>query len=253
MATQTCHINALLANTNSDNQFNQQTVNRLTPVVDTVIKNSNMSVKNALFIYNAAVEDNCEPYLLANIQKLFGKVTVECIVKGMEEEMIDQADCLVVGGGSLVKLTTAMAPFATAIWQKVLTGAPFVGINAGAEFLSSIYINLPMALCSEFDFFPLQFISGFNETQSGMNGVKNILNNNNELSYALCMPTSDEGGGIVLEDAKTGLAGNNTDWGGGPPPGTSQELYIFERDGTGGIRQVAWTEAQRKNLPINYW
>ena len=251
--SQTCHINALLGNTNSDNQFNQTTVNRLAPVVDQVIKNSNMQVSKALFIYYAAVEEDCDAYLLANMQKLFKNVTVECISPGMEAEMIDQAECLVVGGGSLVKLTTEMSAFAVNIWQKVLSGAPFIGINAGAEFLSSLYINLPMNLCSEFDFFPLQFLSGYSETPTGMNGVKNILNNNQGLSYALCMPTTDEGGGIVLEDDKTGLAGNNTDWGGGPPPGTGQELYIYERDGSGGIQEVAWTDAQRFNLPINYW
>jgi hypothetical protein len=248
-----CHINALLANTNSSNQFNQRTVDRLAPVVDKVIVNSKMPVKKALFIYYAAMEENCEVYLQANIQKLFDNVKVECITPGMEAEMIDQAECLVVGGGSLVRLATKMAPFAMNIWQKVVSGAPFIGVNEGAEFLSSVYLNLPSALCAQFDYFPLQFLSGYSETPTGMNGVRNVLNNNQELLYALCMPASEEGGGIVLEDAKTGLAGNNTDWGGGPPPGTSQELYIFERDGTGGIREVSWSEQQRKNLPVNYW
>jgi hypothetical protein len=222
-------------------------------VVDLVIKNSKMQVSKALFIYYAAVEEDCEAYLLNNIQKLFNNVKVECIRPGLEMKMIDQAECLVVGGGSLDKLTNKMSAFAVNIWQKVLSGAPYIGINIGAEFLSSLYINLPMALCSEFNYFPLQFISGYNETPSGMDGAKDILNNNTNLSYAICMPTTNEGGGIVLEDAETGLAGDNTDWGGGPPPGTGKELYIFERDGSGGIQEVAWTESQRKNLPINYW
>ena len=253
MASSTCHINALLANTNSDNQFNQKTVDRLAPVVGQVIKSSGLPVKKALFIYYAAVEEDCNVYLLANIQKLFGQVKVECITPGMEAEMIDQAECLVVGGGSLAKLVNKMAPYAMNIWQKILSGAPFIGVNAGAEFLSSVYINLPAAMCSEFDYFPLQFVSGFSETPMGMNGAKNILNNNPQLLYGLCMPTTEEGGGIVLEDDETGLAGNDLDWGGGPPPGVGQELYIFQRDGTGGIKEVAWTPAQRKNLPINYW
>ena len=92
MAPQTCHINALLASTSSDNQFNQTTVNRLAPVVDEVIKNSKMQVSKALFIYYAAVEEDCDVYLRANIQKLFKNVTVECINPGMEVEMIDQAE-----------------------------------------------------------------------------------------------------------------------------------------------------------------
>jgi len=250
MNPETCHIHALLANTNSDNQFNQKTIDRLGPEVEKVIINSKKEVKRALFIYYAAVEEKCEVYLLANIQKLFGQVKVECITPGMEAEMIDQAQCIVVGGGSLVRLTSKISPFASNIWQKVLGGTPFVGINTGAEFLSSAYIPVPPGLCAQFNFFPIQFISGFNETPTGQNGVRNILNNFQELKYALCMPATEEGGGIVLEDSKSGLAGTSSA-GGGPTVGLGKELYIFERDGVGGMREVPWTPSQRKDLPIN--
>jgi hypothetical protein len=252
MSPTNCHINALLASTDSDNQFNQTTVNRLAPVVEKVIQNSGVKVKKALFIYYAAVEEDCDVYLRANMQKLFTNVTVECIAPKPEAGMIDQADCIVVGGGSLTKLAKIMSPFAANIWQKVLSGVPYIGINAGAEFLSSVYIQIPKGMCDEFEFFPLQFVSGYNET-TGETGVGNILNNNPGLQYVICMPAFSEGGGIVLEDSTTGLAGNNTDWGGGPPPGTGQELYIYERNSLGTTQEVTWNDTQRNNLPVNYW
>jgi len=251
MSPVTCHINALLANTDSNDQFNQVTVNRLKPEVEDVIKNSKMNVQSALFIYYASSEEDCVSNLLPNIQQLFGEIHVECITPGMEAEQIDHAECLVIGGGSIDKLSTRLAPFASNLWTRVLSGVPFVGINNGGKFLSSVFLQLPNNSCSQFTYFPIQYVSGYSETPQGETDIRNLLYNNMELQYALCMPTNQEGGGIVLEDAKTGLAGSNTDWGGGPPPGTIQELYIYERDGAGGIRQVAWTDAQRKSLPIN--
>lgn len=248
-----CQIHALLADTNSDDQFNQATINRLAPEVSDIISKSGAHVSKALFIYYASAETDCENKLKANIQKLFqGGITVECIIPGSEGEMIDNAECIVIGGGDLKKLKDALVLYGANIWKKVLAGTPFVGINAGAVYLSSVNINIPSNTCLQISYFPIQFKPGYNDTPQQQTEVRDLLNHNPLLKYVLAMPTINEGGGITMEDAKSGLAGTNTDSGGSnPPPGVVQELYIYVRDGAGGIKQVQWTGSQRKNLPIN--
>ena len=251
MSPSPCHLNVLLACTDSDNKFDQATIDRLSPEVANIIANSNIAVSKALFIYYAASEDQCEDYLRDNIQKLFGKRPVECIIPGQDANMIDQAECIVVGGGDLNKLVTKASPFGGNIWKKVLSGVPFVGINAGAMFLSSRYITIPAGTVSNFNFFPLQYISAYTNSTQDQANIKNILNNNQQIRYALCMPniSNQGGGGIILEDATAGLAGLQSSGSGG---GSLKELYIYERDGGGGISEVIWTSPQRKQLPINY-
>ena len=115
-------------------------------------------------------------------------------------------------------------------------------------FLSSRYMPIPANTCSNFGYFPLQFFYGYNNTTQDQGNISQILNNHPQILYALAMPSINEGRGIVLEDAKSGLAGNNVS---GIPGGLS-ELYIYERDGQGSINNVPWSPIQRKQLPINY-
>lgn len=254
MVIPSCKIYALLASTDSDNNFNQKTIDLLKPAVQEVITKSNLPVSRALFIYYAAGSADCENTLKANIQKLFDKnITVECIVTGQEEEMIDNAECIVVGGGDMKELTAKIAAFGSNIWKKVLSGTPFVGINVGAEFLSSVYITIPAGTVSNFNFFPIQFLVSYTDSAADRNKVQGLFNHNPLLKYVLAMPTDQEGGGITMEEAKTGLAGTDgsgSGSGGGPVGG--QNLYIYRPDGQGGFYEVPWTPQQTKDLPINY-
>ena len=250
MALPTCHINALLACAHSNDQFNQQTIARLAPAVAKVISNSGLPVQKALFIYYASSEEDCKNKLLGNIQTLFKNITVECISPGMEFQQISNALCLVVGGGDLQRLKNKMSMFAALIWQKILSGVPYIGINAGAEFLSPLHLPFPDNPCDHPVSFPLQFISDYKEDAAGLAEVDALLTNNPGLTYALCMPETEEGGGILLQDAETGLAGGHTDSTGVIP---QKELYIFTRSNSGQTVEVQWTEAQREDLPINYW
>ena len=250
-----CSLNVFWANTVQDYVFNETTADFLESTIKNVIRNSGKEVSRALFIYYAANEEGCEPYLVASMQEVFDKVAIECIEKEREQEMIRESECIIIGGGSIDRLAAGLAGNGPALWGKVLSGTPFIGINAGGSFLSSYYNNMGTVSCNEFPnpgYFPLQFYPGFdpaNET----NKLRDIFARRPELKYILGLPTDEEGSGIVLEESKTGLAGGSIDAGGGEglPEGT-KSLYIFERDGTRGMKEVPWTMAQKENLPLNY-
>jgi len=248
METSTCKLNVFFANTKADYLFDQATKDMLAATINTVIMNSKINVSKALFIYQASLDEGCKPYMVNAMQEIFGHVTVECIQSGREGEMIDNAQCLLFGGGNMTKLTNAMSPFAARIWKKVLSGVPFIGINTGAAVLSSSNLAIPSGTCSNFSYFPLQFMPGY-DPATGLQSVKTMLNNRPLLKYVLCMPGSDEGG-IVLEESRSGLAGGAKDSLGGGS--VTRPLYIYERDGSGGVRSVSWSYAQKENLPINY-
>jgi hypothetical protein len=252
MTPANCSINALLASTKGDYQFNETTKIFMIDTITQVIGNYGSPVKNVLFIYYAANEEGCEPYLLAAVQELFGNIPVECIVPGKERGMINDAEAIAVGGGDINKLKSTIRKFNKQIWQKVLAGIPYVGWNAGAEFLSSDYISLPADICTQFSYFPLQVVTDYVDATERPN-IDTMITSRPNLKYALCLPETEEGGGIVIEDSRVGLAGGTKTDAGEPQgdPQIGKYLYIFEPDGT-TIREVAYTQAQVNNLPITY-
>jgi hypothetical protein len=247
MIKSTCSLNIFLANTKDDYLFSPETLEMLSKTIQQVIANSGILVKKALFIYQGSPAGSCEPFMKDALQQVFGPVEVECIIPGNEGIMIDSAECIVIGGGSLDKLKTAMQNYSANIWRRVLAGTPFIGINTGGRFLSSVHIPIPAGTCSNINYFPLQFIPAFNPI-SGLTDVTKILSQNPGLKYTLCIPETDEGG-ILLEDSKAGLAGSvrNDNMGPGPKP-----LFIYQRNTSGGINEVNWDASQARELPINY-
>jgi hypothetical protein len=253
MITSNCSLNIFLANTKDDYLYSPEAKDMLSKTIQQVILNSGFNVKKALFIYQAAPSGSCEPFMKDALQQVFGPVTVECILPGLESKMIDTADCIVIGGGSLDKLKDAMEKYGPNIWKRVLMGIPFIGINNGGRFLSSSYIPIPAGICSSFISFPLQFIPTF-DPLAGQTDVSKMFSQYPGLKFALCIPQTDEGG-ILLEDSKAGLAGSvrNDNMGPGQTGSpTTKPLYIYERNTTGGIREVSYSESQYSELPINY-
>jgi hypothetical protein len=255
MTQSNCKLNVFWANTAQDYVFNETTTGFLENNIRKVIRNSGKEVSSALFVYYAANEEGCEPYLVASMQELFGNIKIECIEKGREREMIEESECILVGGGNIDKLAAGLAGNGPALWGRVLDGTPFIGINSGASFLSSYFNNMGTASCSEFPnpgYFPIQFYPGF-DPDNEMNKLRNIFAKRPELKYVLALPIDEEGSGIVLEESKTGLAGGSIDASGdGEVPGGTKLLYIFEADGEGGMKEVPWTMAQKDGLPLNY-
>lgn len=275
MESSSCKINVFWANTAQDYVFTPTVKNFLTNNINRVINTSGSNVSKALFIYYAGNNNNCDPGHLSAMQSIFGSIKVECIEKGKQEEMIDQAECLIFGGGNIQNLGTAFSDtvLASKVWSKVLAGTPTIGINAGAKFLSSGYLKMGTAGCSGFphpSYFPLLFYPAFDPV-NGQNVLKKLFTQQPDLKYILALPTDEEGSGIVLEESKTGMAGGSideegsgivleesktgmaggsTDSSGGE--GGTKPLYIYEADGTGGMKEVSWDMADRDDLPINY-
>lgn len=255
MEPASCSLNVFWANTAEDYVFSEKTKGFLTNTIKRVINNSGKSVSKALFIYYGANEEGCEPYLVAAMQEIFDKVLIECIEPGRETEMIEQAECILIGGGDIKKLASGMAGNNVTLWGKVLSGVPFVGINAGAAFLSSYYNSMGEVNCGEFPnpgYFPLQFFPHY-DASNEENNIRNIFSKRPDLKYVLALPIDEEGSGIVLEESRTGLAGGSIDatGSGNLPPGIDP-LYIYEADGAGGMKEVSWTMAQKDDLPVNF-
>jgi hypothetical protein len=250
-----CALNIFWANTAQDYVFNETTTDFLADTVKRVIRNSGKEVSKALFVYYGANEEGCEPYLVASMQEIFDDVAIECIEKGREREMIQESECILIGGGSIDKLADGLAGNGPALWEKVLSGTPFIGLNSGASFLSSYFNKMGAVSCSEFPnpgYFPLQFYPGF-DPENEMNEMRNIFAKRPELKYVLALTTDEEGSGIVLEESKTGLAGGSIDASGDEgSQGSVKPLYIFEADASGGMKEVPWTMAQKDDLPLNF-
>jgi hypothetical protein len=132
----------------------------------------------------------------------------------------------------------------------VLSGIPIIGWNAGAAFVSALSLPGSEGLCSELNGFPLLVIPHYSNDSHGYNKVLEAFRKSNLLEYALCLPPRQEASGIVIEESRTGLAGGNTDSGGGVTPA---DLTIYQRAGTDGVNQVPFNQDQINHLPINYW
>jgi len=215
--------------------------------IQQVIQNSGHNVNNALLIPWAANTVKCEKSMINGLHTVFGSVHLECIRNEDAIEMINQAECIIIGGGDVMQAQTALTPVMDHLWLKVMGGTPIIAVNAGGQVLSSEYLPVPVNNTCYQDYFPLQFIPGYT-TANDFNLIDNMLKNT-ALKYGLGMPPQENGSGIDIEESKAGLAGGSQDVAG---TGTSGILEIFTKDSSGNVVDVPWTWAQISHLPINY-
>jgi len=252
-----CIINAFLANVPDNYSFNIDTEAFLEQQIDRILKKAKAPVKQVLFIPYAENAKDCEPYMVAAIQSILPEgIQVDCILKDQEAEMINNAQAILVGGGSISRLSKEVSGVASNLWLKVLDGTPFIGINAGAELVSSQNLALPANPCG-INYFSFQLISAYtgNKSQQPPAAITKLFNDRPELEYAIGLPnlTDSEGSGIVLEDNKSGLAGGaKTDQAGGGQLPIGEVLYVYKREQTDSIQRLNITEGERNNLPIEY-
>ena len=179
---------------------------------------SEMLPQKVLFIpygYDKA----CYSSYIQQVIKVFGSfnVGVKIITDGNPTDMIKEAPCIVVGGGSLEKILEGVASYASFLAVALKNGKPFLGWNEGAVLPCPAYL-LPALLpiypkCLGVT--PLQIYPLYCDSDVNRFDIKNFLiNHKNDvppITSVVCLSGGPGGSGIRLEDdiIKVNFAGGS--------------------------------------------